>query len=191
MAPASGTGGVGTEEAGARGDAVREWLEGFDPASSTWEADLSPVAMAIVDAILHADPATLEQIAEPLRDTLARLFEDEGHAREARGYLLGALEATRWGQRRMPDPTGLDFAHDSHATQMLAALEIKAPLTSAELRERLSTSDSQLSRVGRQLLARGLVVQRRAGRMATWELSSRGRQALRDFRGDGRGRTAG
>jgi DNA-binding transcriptional ArsR family regulator len=163
----------------ARRDVVLEWLGKLDPAQDDWEAALAPVTMTVIDALLAADAATLQELADPLRDALAGLFDDRGHAREIRGYLLGALAATRWGLRRLPEPADFEFASDSHAAQMLEALRLSTSLTSSDLSERLGTSSSQLSRVGRTLLARGLVVQRRAGRFAIWELSPRGRQALR------------
>jgi hypothetical protein len=189
MAPARGLGRAGSEDVGAHRDAVIEWLEALDPRNDNWETELSPVAMTVVDALLHADVETLKELTEPLRDALARLFDDAGHAREIRGYLIGTLEAARWGLQRLPDSADVDLAPDTHTGQMLAALAADEPLTGSELRERLATSDSQLSRVGRHLLARGLVVQRRAGRAAVWELSARGRQALRES-GDRRDRRA-
>lgn len=163
----------------ARRDVVVEWLSKLDQNSDSWELELSPVTMTVVDALLHADAIVLQELTEPLRDTLAALFEDRGHAREIRGYVLGALAAARWGLQRLPNPDDVEFAGESHARQMLEALGDGAPITSTDLRARLGTSPSQLSRVGRNLLARGLVVQRRAGRAAVWELSPRGRQILR------------
>lgn len=189
MAPVTGSGRAGSEDAIARADAVREWLEALDFSSESWESDLTPVAMAVADALLHADAETLRELNEPLRDALARLFEDAGHAREIRGYLLGMLETARWGAQRLPDPTGVELTPGSHAREMLEALAADGPLTSAELRERLGTSHSQLSRVGRHLLAQNLLVQRRAGRAAIWEIGARGRQALRQG-GAGRHRNA-
>jgi DNA-binding transcriptional ArsR family regulator len=174
------------DDAAARHEVVVEWLANLDPGSERWESDLAPVTLTVVDALLHADAETLQEIADPLRDALAGLFAADGHAREIRGYLLGALASVRLGLQRLPDPTDIELAADSHAGAMLKALETGAPLTSSELRDRLETSDSQLSRVGRNLLARGLVVQRRAGRRAIWELSPRGRQVLGGARGRNR-----
>ncbi len=170
--------GANADDVVARRDVVLDWLGKLDPASDEWEADLAPVTMTVIDALLSADAATLQELSDPLRDALAGLFEDEGHAREIRGYLLGALAMTRWGLRRLPDPNDVELASDSHAGQMLEALS-GAPLTGSDLRKRLKTSESQLSRVGRNLLARGLVVQRRTGRTAIWELSPQGKQLLR------------
>jgi hypothetical protein len=160
-----------------RREVATRWLGRVDAESNTWQADLAPVTMTLVDALLHGDDGTLQELADPLRDALATMFEDQGHAREIRGYLLGVLEATRWGLRRLPDPGDIEFAKETHAWQMLDCLG-HGPLTSSELKERLGTSDSQISRVGRNLLARQMVVQRRAGRVAVWEITARGRQAM-------------
>jgi hypothetical protein len=172
------------EDVAMRRQAVAECLEGLDPHSESWEADVSVAAMVIVEALLYSDAATLQELTEPLRDALSRSFDDDGQSWEVRGYLRGLLAATRLGLERLPDRSEIELAPGSHAQKMLRALAEAGPLNSAELRDRLHTSDSQLSRVGRNLLAHGLVVQRRAGRVAVWELAPRGRQLAR--RGDER-----
>jgi DNA-binding transcriptional ArsR family regulator len=171
--------GVGdAEDVVARRDVALEWLERADPAGGDWEQQLSPVLTVVVDALLHADTGTLRELAEPLRRAAVDLGEGPGEAREMHGYLIALLDSIRLALNRLPDPGDFALAQDSHAGQMLEALSRGVPLTSAELRERLGTSDSHLSRVGRTLLAAGLVVQRRAGRVAIWELTPRGRQVL-------------
>jgi DNA-binding MarR family transcriptional regulator len=95
------------------------------------------------------------------------------------GYLAALLSAIDLALARLPDRSEFALAEDSHARRMLEALNTERSLTSQELVGRLQTSDSQLSRVGRILLAAGLVVQRRAGRVAIWELAPRGRELIR------------
>ncbi|HEY4811703.1 MAG TPA: helix-turn-helix domain-containing protein, partial [Solirubrobacteraceae bacterium] len=85
------------------------------------------------------------------------------------------LAMTRLGLERLPDPLAVEFPIDSHAAKALQALAVGKPLSSSELEKVLGTSPSQVSRVGRQLLGHGLVVQRRSGRTATWEITPRGR----------------
>ncbi len=164
-------------EAGAteRRDLIVEWLEALDPESASWEAELSAVAMVVVDSLLHSDAQTLQEIGEPVRDTLARLFDGGARVREVRGYLLALLAMTRLGLERLPDQLVVQFPPDSHAAKALQALAAGKPLSSNELQTVLDTSPSQMSRVGRQLLAHGLVVQRRSGRTASWEITPRGR----------------
>lgn len=174
--------------AAARRDVVAKWLERLDVADDSWEATLSPVAMTVADALLTADAATLSELGDPLRDALADLFDDRNHAREARGYLLGVLALTRWGLQRLPDPAAVEIDRSTHQWNMLVALDRHERLSSSELRDSLQTSESQVSRTGRHLLASGLVAQRRAGRTATWELTPRGRQVVREDGGGNGGR---
>jgi hypothetical protein len=169
-----------TPPAGGGRVAALDRLRDLDPADAAWEAELSAVSLALVDAILHSDVEALEAASDPLRDALARLFEDAGHAREIRGWLLGMLAFTEWSLQRLPSAAELELAQDSHARLFLEALSnSEMPLSSGELKGILDTDDSQLSRLGRKLLGRGVVVQRRVGRTARWELTPRGRQLLR------------
>jgi DNA-binding transcriptional ArsR family regulator len=161
-----------------RRDLVLQWLDGLDPESDSWEAELSAVAMVVVDSLLHGDARTLQEIGDPVRDALAHLFDAGGRVREVRGYLLALLAMTRLGLERMPDPLAVEFPVGSHAAKALQALAAGKPLSSGELEKALDTSASQVSRVGRHLLAHGLVVQRRSGRTATWEITPRGRLAV-------------
>lgn len=160
-----------------RGEAVTSVLERLDP-DRDWEAKLAVVAGVLADALVRGDAETLAEIAETMREKLARLFDARGASREVRGYLLALLTTTRLALEELPDPYTAAIAPDTHSALALRALAAEGPLGSAELRERLGTGASQLSRVGRQLLAAGLVVQRRAGRTATWEITPRGRDVV-------------
>lgn len=157
--------------------AALQRLDRLDPENERWEAELSALSMGVVDALLAGDTAALEAAADPLRDALSSLFEDNGHAREIRGWLLGLLSATRWGAERLPSPDELALSHNTMAWTMLTFLENETR-SSADLKLELDTSASQISRTGRDLLARGLVMQRRIGRQALWEIAPRGHQLL-------------
>lgn len=174
MAGATRTGG---KAGGVRSQVTARWLDKVDANASDWEAQLSVLATTLADALVHGDSETLRELLEPVRDKLARLFHTRGHAREARGYLLAMLATARAGLERLPEPFAGHIDAEGHAAQMLHALR-ERPLSSQELRERLQTSPSQISRVGRQLLSSGLVVQRRAGRTASWEITPRGLEAV-------------
>jgi hypothetical protein len=168
----------GNAPARTRHDVALEWLAKLDPDGERWADDLAPVSMAITDAVIHTDATFLRDIREPLRDSLADLFHGT-HAAEARGYLVALLAMTRWGLERLPEPASVEIPPESYAWKLLEVLHAAAePRSSGELKARLKTSDSQVSRSGRQLLAQGLVNQRRAGRTAVWELTPRGRQVL-------------
>jgi DNA-binding transcriptional ArsR family regulator len=160
-----------------RGELIAGLLQELDVDGESWETELSAVAMLLVDSLLHSDARTLQELGDPVRDALARLFDAGGHAREVRGYLLALLAMTRIGLERLPDPLAVEFPEGSHAAKVLAALAHGKPLSSSELQRVLNTNPSQVSRVGRQLLAHGLVVQRRSGRTASWEITARGRVA--------------
>lgn len=156
-----------------------ERLETVDPGSDSWEVELSAITLGFVDALLQADVEALEGASDPLRDALARLFDDGRHAREVRGWLLALLSVTRWAIQRLPATAERELPRKTQAWGFLQELRSDWPLSSSELRVRLRTGDSQISRVGRDLLARGLVTQRRLGREAQWELTPRGHQLLR------------
>lgn len=160
-----------------RGETITAALESLD-AGRNWEAQLAAVAEVVVDALVRGDAATLAEVPDPVRDALARLFDARGNVREVRGYLVGILAVTRLGLERLPDHFAVAIAPDTHAASVLQTLAGDGTLSGAELRRRLGTSGPQLSRVGRQLLAGGLVVQRRAGREASWEITPRGRAAV-------------
>jgi len=168
---------VDAKDAAARGEHAVELLDVLDARSGDWEVELSAVTAIVVDALLHADAATLDALAEPLRHAGVDVAGAKGHGREISGYLAALLSAVDVALERLPDPSEFALAEDSQAQRMLDALD-ERPLTSQELVERLQTGDSQVSRVGRTLLAAGLVNQRRAGRVAIWEATPRGRKLV-------------
>lgn len=188
---------VSTTETRPLGGSARvalERLQKVDPGSDSWESDLSAITLGFVDALLHADVEALQEATDPLRDALARLFDDGPHAREVRGWLLALLSTTRWGIQRLPATAERELPRTTQAWAFLQELGSDWPRSSSELRARLGTGNSQISRVGRDLLARGLVAQRRLGREALWELTPRGHQLLRTVDSSpasGEGRAAG
>jgi len=62
--------------------------------------------------------------------------------------------------------------------RFLSALADTSPLGSGELRERLGTDETQVSRTGRRLREAGLAERRKVGRSVSWELTPVGRRAL-------------
>ncbi len=160
--------------------AALERLRALESTAERWQTELSALSAGLADAIIHGDVESLEAVPERLRDGIAHMLEDTGHAREIRGWLLGLLALTEWSLQRLPSRAELELADDTQGHRFLGELErAGGSLTGAELRERLGVDDSSLSRTGRKLLGRGLVTQRRLGRSARWELSPRGRQLLR------------
>jgi DNA-binding MarR family transcriptional regulator len=154
-------------------------IDEIDPEAGDLEARMSGLTAVMVDALLAADAETLEEVGDPLRDRLARLYDQGDSARELRGWLLALLSFARWALHRLPSPDEIALRHNTQAWGFLECLRA-GPTSGKEIRQRLDTGESQVSRVGRDLLARGLVLQRRAGRTAVWELSPRGKQLTRD-----------
>ena len=66
----------------------------------------------------------------------------------------------------------------TQAWRFLSALVEESPLGSSELRERLGTDETQVSRTGRRLRDAGLAERRKLGRSVSWELTPVGRRAL-------------
>jgi DNA-binding MarR family transcriptional regulator len=162
---------------------ARIWTEiaTIDPHTDTWQSQLAGISLTFMDALLAANTTDLEAIADPLRNRIAQLGDDNASA-EMRGYLTGLLSLTRHALQRLPSTEELALRHDSQAHRFLMALRGPARARSSrELREILHTGETQISRVGRELIARGLVVQRRGGRVVSWELSPRGHQLTRSF----------
>jgi AcrR family transcriptional regulator len=125
------------------------------------------VAMGLVDATLAGD-------GEALRAALDALRRVDGDA-------AGTLAAVaQWALERVPGEAEQALvAPGTHAWRFVRALEA-GPRGGGQVREAIGTDETQVSRLGRQLLDAGLVTRRKAGRHVTWDLSPRGRRALHD-----------
>jgi DNA-binding MarR family transcriptional regulator len=140
--------------------------------------------MVIVDALLDGDAAALQSALDPLRDHVAALRDPSESTSEARGWLLACLAVLRWGLQRLPSAGDLVIRQETQAREFLEHLRDHGLRSSAQLKEAIGTDDSQISRVGRGLLAGGLVLQRRGGRQVFWELTPRGVQLMRQTNRD-------
>lgn len=178
MGPAGDLRGVASRDVAARRDVALGALARLDASDADWERTASPLSFVIVEALLQADAVTLGAITDPLRHAVVDISDDAAHGLELRGYLTALHSVAFEALERLPSPHEFAFAPESHSAQFLRALAPDRTLKSSELKQRLATSDSQLSRTGRALLGAGLVVQQRAGRTAMWELTPRGRQAV-------------
>lgn len=147
-----------------------------------WERQLSAAAAAFVDVLLAGESQELEQASDPLRDLLAKVRGDNPAENEMRGWVSCLLALTRWGLERLPSEEEVSIGSGTLSFGFLMGLSGKARLASSDLREVLRTGDSQISRTGQGLKASGLVVQRRAGRQAFWELTPRGRMVVERLR---------
>jgi DNA-binding MarR family transcriptional regulator len=144
------------------------------------DRELSALAQVVVDALLDLDAPALESLVAITREQLAVTVIDGQH-REVAGWMKAYLAMARWALSRLPSREELALRGNTQAWRFVSELAGEVTLTSSDLRERLDTGESQVSRVGRELLARGLVVQHRAGRTATWELTPRGRALFKEL----------
>jgi DNA-binding MarR family transcriptional regulator len=172
-----------TDDRGSEGrSAAWELIAELDPRVDGWEGRASGLTMVVVDAVLALDAGALEGLGDPVRDRLARLDGDTQADHELRGWLKAWLATARFTLQRLPSDDENALRHNTQSWQFLDALWSEPNQTSTQLREAIDTGESQVSRVGRDLRARGLVVQRRAGRTAIWELTPRGRQLVNKLR---------
>jgi DNA-binding MarR family transcriptional regulator/AcrR family transcriptional regulator len=138
-------------------------------------ADPAPreaVVLGLVDALHAGDGATLSEALDALRDARAHA---DGRL-ELSGWLDAAIAFAYWGLERVPSSPGVGPGTQAHA--FLRALDGSPQRGSAELRGILDVDETQVSRAGRRLLERGLVMRRKAGRQVFWQLTPRGREAL-------------
>lgn len=139
----------------------------------------------MVDALLAADTDALEAAGDPIRDRIALLTASGAAESEMRGWLTALLAVTRWALQRLLSSEELALRYNTQAWSFLCSLSHDSPRTSAELRAGVRTGHAQISRVGRDLIGRGIVVQRHVGREAVWELTPRGRQLIAKVRAAG------
>jgi len=145
------------------------------------EGQFSALGMLVTDASLAADERALQAAQDGLQWLYSRqeaLGDPDAEQVEQRGRLLGLIDVTHWALRRLPSTLqmGLDLA--SHAGQFLAAVAERPGLSNQELALRLGIDETEASRVGRRLLAAGVVWRRKDWRRNAWDITPRGRTYL-------------
>jgi AcrR family transcriptional regulator len=159
-----------------RRDALARRLEAIDPAGTPEEARLEAFGLGLVDAVMAADTPALAAALEALRGLRARALGAEAPSERLLGWLSAAIAFSYWGLERVSSesaPAGL--AEGTHAWAFIQTLRDSDRIGSAELRERLDVSESEVSRTGRRLLEAGLVTRGKVGRQVFWRLTPRGR----------------
>jgi AcrR family transcriptional regulator len=151
-----------------RADALVGRIARLGPEPARREA----VALGLVDALLERDHDTLAAALQALRD--ARADGDP----ELIGWLDAAIAFAHWGLERVPSQAAV--ARGTRAHEFLTALDGSPRVGSTELRRLLEIDETQVSRTGRRLLESGLVMRRKVGRQAYWELTPRGGRALEE-----------
>jgi DNA-binding MarR family transcriptional regulator len=145
------------------------------------EGDLSAFATFLVDAALDADKESLDMALTWLQWQYGRRRPTASgpEASEERGALLGFIHVAQWGLQRAPAASLTPAVEPgTHAARFLQALAACPGLSNAKLAAELGVDETEVSRVGRGLIEKGLAARRRLGRLNSWEITPRGRQTL-------------
>jgi predicted NBD/HSP70 family sugar kinase len=147
------------------------------------EGQFNALGMLVTDASLSADEPALEAAQDGLQWLYSRhevLSEpDEDHV-EQRGRLLGMIDVTHWALRRLPSALHVGVDPSSHAGRFLKAVAQRPGVSNQELAMQLGIDETEVSRVGRRLLAAGVVWRRKDWRRNAWDITPRGRDCLID-----------
>jgi DNA-binding MarR family transcriptional regulator len=145
------------------------------------EGDLSAFATFLVDAALEADEESLDTALTWLQWQYGRRKPTAStpEASEERGAILGFINVAQWGLQRAPAASVIPAVEPgTHAARFLQALSACPGLSNSKLAAELGVDETEVSRVGRGLIEKGLAARRRLGRLNSWEITPRGRQTL-------------
>jgi predicted NBD/HSP70 family sugar kinase len=160
---------------------VRRLIDEMESAQPIAEGQFNALGMLVTDASLAADEPALEAAQEGLQLLYSQHAvlsnPDEEHV-EQRGRLLGMIDVTHWALRRLPSALQVGLDPSSHAGRFLTAVAARPGLSNQELAERLGIDETEASRVGRRLLAAGVVWRRKEWRRNAWDITPRGRSCL-------------
>ena len=149
------------------------------------EGDLSALATFLVDAALDTDEESLDTALTWLQWQYGRRRLTTASAPEAsveRGALLGFIHVAQWGLQRAPAASLIPAVEPgTHAARFLQVLSACPGLSNAKLAAELGVDETEVSRVGRGLIEKGLAARRRLGRLNSWEITPRGRHTLAAF----------
>ncbi|MEV6170050.1 hypothetical protein AB0L99_17700 [Streptomyces sp. NPDC051954] len=147
------------------------------------EGCFSSLGMLITDASLAADEPALRAAHDGLRVLYGQFGGDGDDGKDPKtaeqcGRLLGLIDVTYWALRRLP--TGLQLSLDprGHAARFLTAVAQEPGLSNEQLAERLDVDITEVSRIGRKLLASGVAWKSRQWRHNAWAITPRGAACL-------------
>ena len=164
-----------------RSGEVRRLTEEMDRSAALSEGHFNALGMLLTDASLAADGAALVAAQDGLQWLFRRysgLESPRADEIEHRGRLLGLIDTTHWALRRLPSALQLTLDPEGHAARFLLAVAREPGLSNQEVAARLGVDETEASRVGRRLLATGMVWRRREWRRNVWDLTPRGQQYL-------------
>ncbi|WP_406199445.1 winged helix-turn-helix domain-containing protein [Streptomyces europaeiscabiei] len=141
-----------------------------------WTAAVSRWA---IDASLLGDAENLHIGLETLRSAHVRL-PATGETVRAEAHVAAMMETVRAALDRARQAELEDTLDPSTRAAKILTLIYETPgITSTEIREELDTGESQVSRSGRALAERGLVIKTRHGQERRWRTTPRGAVAAR------------
>jgi predicted NBD/HSP70 family sugar kinase len=145
------------------------------------EGRFNALAMLVTDASLAGDEPALEAAQDGLQWLYSRhemLTNPDDSQVEQRGRLLGMIDGTHWALRRLPSTLHAGVDPSSHAGRFLQTVAQRPGLSNQELAMQLGIDETEVSRVGRRLLAAGVVWRRKDWRRNAWDITPRGRDCL-------------
>jgi len=160
---------------------VRRLIGEMESAALIGEGQFNALGMVVTDASLAADEPALEEAQDGLQWLYrqhAAISEPDAEQVERRGRILGMIDITNWALRRLPSALQIGLDPSSHAGQFLLAVAARPGLSNQELASRLGIDETEASRVGRRLLAAGVVWRRKEWRRNAWDITPRGRDYL-------------
>ncbi|MEU5881394.1 hypothetical protein [Spirillospora sp. NPDC047279] len=161
---------------------ARRVLDSMEQSKSITDGHFSALGMLITDASLSADEAALVEVKDGLQWFHRTHYHDvpafDGERREQRGRILGLIDCAHWALRRLPSGLQLGLQPGGHAARFLVAVAKDPGLSNQDLAGRLGADETEVSRVGRRLLAAGVVWRRKEWRRNCWDVTPRGRAYL-------------
>jgi predicted NBD/HSP70 family sugar kinase len=160
---------------------VRRLIGEMEAAELIAEGQFNALGMLVTDASLAADEPALEAAHDGLQWLYRRHAaptESDAAQAEQRGRLLGMIDVTHWALRRLPSGLQVGLDPSSHAGRFLLAVAAQPGLSNQELAARLGVDETEASRIGRRLLAAGVVWRRKQWRRNAWDITPRGRDYL-------------
>ena len=146
----------------------------------------SAVSRWLVDAVLLADVSNLHAALEVLRAAVVRLKPGAPTAR-LESAIVTLAEVARAGLDRARQNDLADTLDPkSWAARMLMIVDQTPHITSADIVEELHVHEAQVSRSGKALVERGLLVKNRHGRLKGWHVTPRGAATARRLAERGR-----
>jgi predicted NBD/HSP70 family sugar kinase len=157
---------------------IRQLTGEMDGCPKLTEGQFNALGMLINDATIASDGPALEAAQDGLQWLCRRYSDGEQVATEAvhHGRLLGLIDVTHWALRRLPVGMQFSLDPDGHAARFLLAVAARPGMSNQELAAHLGVDETEVSRLGRRLLATGVVWRRREWRRNAWDVTPRGRQ---------------